>query len=255
MFLPPFVGPALKLARARHHYGEMCATIAAYQDRAEPIFVRSESPPHPWRIAISENVPPVVALQLGDIAHSLRSSLDVMLCDIAQVRNVGLSNLYYPFAADQAAFADMLTQPKSKQPFKKLGDDIIEIISDSQPYKGGNLYLRGLHDLNNQDKHRMAVPYVSFVSCTGNFKSVLADMGLSLLVFGGVLVGITVGEDILIDERYVRHPSEEYSINDEPMVVCFPPNFVLSGNVVTVMNRLIETVEELHERLRAAASL
>jgi hypothetical protein len=195
----------------------------------------------------------VVALQIGDIAHSLRSALDVILCDIALVRQVGLSDMVYPFASDETRFQEMLAASNSKQPFKKLGADIINIIVDSRPYKGGNLLLRGLHDLNNQDKHRMAVPYVSFVSATSNLASSLSRSELNSMMFGGVPVGINVGEDIRIDESYIKHPSEQYTFNDTPVVVCLPPNFVLTGNVISVMGRLIDEVDAILQNLQATA--
>jgi len=254
MFLPPFEGPALKLERARLHYADLLITLANYQDRAKPVFVKAEQPPHDWTIEISESVPPVVSLQIGDIAHSLRSSLDVMLCDIALVRNVGLSDMAYPFAKDEMQFEKMLRDSNKKQPFKKLGSEIVDIIEQSRPYKGGQWELRGLHDLNNQDKHRMIVPYTSFVRCTGNYKSMFGKHGLSVSIIGGPLVGFYIGDRVNIDERYVRHPSEEFSINSTSMIVCFAPGFVLSGNVIDVMAEIIDYVDNLLERLQMAAT-
>lgn len=254
MFLPPFEGPAAKLERARHHYADMLITLADYQRTAKPHFVRAEQPPHYWTVAISDQVPPVVALQIGDIAHSLRSSLDVMLCDIALLKGIGLSDMAYPFAKNEADFKDKLSQPNRQQPFKKLGTDIVSIIDESKPYKGGDWALRGLHDLNNQDKHRMAVPYVSFVSCTSKFTDSLAEWGLPRMInLGGLLVGLNVGEAILLNEESIKHPSEKYEFNPIPMIVCFAPNFVLGGNVITTMAKLIDYIDDLLEKLTAAA--
>ena len=49
-----------------------------------------------------------------------------MLCDIAHIRSVGLSDMCYPFASSPDRFDEMLSESTKKQPFKKLGDDIVK---------------------------------------------------------------------------------------------------------------------------------
>lgn len=279
MFLRPFEGPALKLERARHHYAEMYETIIDYQKRANPVFVKSDRKQNPWQIEISENVPPLVGIQIGDIAHSLRSALDVILCDIAHIRSVGVSDMCYPFASSADRFSEMMSEPPRKQPFKKLGADVIEIISESEPYINGNRLLRGLHDLNNQDKHRMAIPNVTFISCTTDtghgmsfftpkdkwhiLRQVITisydDMlgirrGIGELPSNSLdLVGYNIGEPLLFNEEYASHPSDVIRFNQTPMIVCFPAGFVLQGNVITIMGELIDYIDQLIFKLATAA--
>lgn len=249
LFLKPFEAPELKIERARYHYAAMLETLLDYQAIAKPGFIKTERQSDAWQIDIDEPVPSIVALQLGDIAHSLRSSLDVTLCDLAAIRGIGLSDLTYPFAADENRFLEMLAAPKRKQPFKKLGADAINLIKESKPYGGGNVLLRGLLDLNNHDKHRMAVPYVSFVSTTGTNHKILSQYGGSVIQFGGSLVGLNVGEPIP-DEFFIGHPSNEYIINPTSMIVTFPTNYVLGGNIITVMGQVIDHVDHLVESFR-----
>jgi hypothetical protein len=248
-FLEPFVAPELKIERARHHYAAMIETLIDYQKIAKPTFIKTDRKIDPWQIEISEPVPTVVALQLGDIAHSLRSSLDVTMCDLAIVRGVGLSDMVYPFAANEARFLEMLDAPNGKQPFKKLGSDIVEIVAASKPYGGGDNLLRGLHDLNNHDKHRMAVPFVSFVSATATHNK---ELGPDVIMIGGPPVGIHVGVPVEGLEAN-DDPLAEYLINPTSMIVTFPREYVLFGNVVTTMGNLIDHVDDLVGRFKSAA--
>lgn len=253
MFLEPFVAPELKLDRARYHYAAMLETLIEYQYRARPTFVKTERTVNPWQIEISEPVPNIVALQLGDIAHSLRSSLDVTMCDLAVIFGKGLSDMVYPFAIDETRFLEMLEEPNKKQPFKKLGSDVLEIIKESKPYAGGNNLLRGLHDLNNHDKHRMAVPFVSFVSATGTWNKFLGSSGMCIkMLGGGPLIGLDVGIP-LDDDHFDDDPSTEYIFNPTSMIVTFPRDYVLLGNVITVMGELIDHVDELIGKFRTLA--
>lgn len=250
--LAPFEGPMLKIERARHHLNDLRQTISDYQRRAKPEFVKTDRAVNPWELQISECVPKIIPIQIGDIAHSLRSSLDVMLCDIATLRGVGLSDMKFPFAASKAAFDDMLSAPASKHPFKKLGPDITSLIAACKPYVGGNIPLRGLHDINNQDKHRLVLPTVHFVSTGADMTPLLRNMtGLNVFSIGRMKVALNVGEPIA-DDTFYQHPSDAYVINDEAMIICFPKDFPLSGNVLTQMERITQAVAELVETFRVA---
>lgn len=252
LFLEPFVAPELKIERARHHYAEMLDTLLEFENVAQPTFVKTDREKNPWQVEIDRPVPNVVAMQLGDIAHSLRSALDVTMCDLALLANVKFSDMVYPFASSRERFAEMLGEPNKRQPFKKLGSDVIKIIKRSEPYVGGNTPLRGLHDLNNHDKHRMAVPFVSHVSTICTMNKMFSSISSQIMVLGGELVALPVGEPIA-DEYFVDHPSTEYIIRPKTMVFTFPANYVLFGDIITVMGNLIDYVDGLVQEFKAQA--
>lgn len=245
MYLEPFEGPYLKLERAGYHLADLRETITSYQARAVPEFIKTERETDPWEIAISEPPPVVVSLQVSDIAHSLRSALDVMMCDIAIIRNAGLSDMTFPFSGDANAFAERLAAPTKASPFKKLGQDVVDLIEAAQPYKGGNRLLRGLHDLNNADKHRMVVPVVSFASVTANQSAALSKKyGAPIIVLGGSLVAFSVGEPIF-DCLFADHPSDCLSFNESTMRLMFPNDFVLTGHILETMEELVNSTFDL----------
>ncbi len=57
------------------------------------------------------------------------------------------------FANTEAGLNDILAKEHSR-----LGADVVGAIRDLKPFKGGNKLLRGLHDLDVLDKHRLIVP-------------------------------------------------------------------------------------------------
>jgi hypothetical protein len=77
--------------------------------------------------------------------------------------------------------------------------------------------------------------------------------GADVISIGGPLVGLDVGEP-LRDMSFSDHPSEAYTFNPTPMIVCFDPSSPLTGNVITVMGEVISTVDALLQRFRAAAA-
>jgi hypothetical protein len=253
MFLEPFEGPYLKLERAGYHLLDLHQNIEEFQLSAKAEFVKTDREVNPWQVRLTTPVPPVISLIVGDIAHSLRSALDVMLCDIAVVRDVGLSDMSFPFTIDKATFEDKLKLPKKDAPFLKLGDDIVKMIAAAQPYKDGNPLLRGLHDLNNQDKHRMAVPVLHFASCNVDEGPMLSKMlGKNVSFFGESLLGLYDGDPIPEDIYVNDDPSTTISFNEKLAVVMFPQGYVLTGAIEPTMKDLVNTIFELVDSFRAA---
>jgi hypothetical protein len=252
VFLPPFEAPELKIERARQHYTDVLITLMDYQAIAGPHFVKTSRDTDPWQVEVMQPVPSILALQLGDIAHSLRSALDVTMCDIALLRGVGLSDMTFPFATDEARFLAMLADSNKKQPFKKLGEDIVGQIKAARPYGDGNELLRGLHDLNNHDKHRMSVPIASFVSTTSTFSGLRNLLGIEVVSVGGPLVGLDIGVP-LRDDPYVGDPREAFIFNPKSIIVTFPRDYVLRGEIADVMGRMIDEVDSLISRFKQLA--
>ncbi|USI73797.1 hypothetical protein [Sphingomonas morindae] len=252
MYLDPFEGPFLKLERAGKHLIELVEAVRAYQALAHPEFIHRGRAEDPWEIALSEKVPPEISLILGDIAHSLRSALDVMTCDIARVRKVGVSDMSFPFTDSEESFKAKLSVSPKSAPFLKLGKDVVSMIEAAQPYKGGNDLLRGLHDLNNHDKHRTAVPLVQFISTSFNPGVKWSrEMGVNLIYQSGILMGLGVGEPIS-HERYLSHPADSITINKDAMIITFPPGYFLTGSILETMENLVNAVFSLVERFKEA---
>lgn len=172
MIWPPFDGPRLKVRRARKHIHDLSDTVAEYGARvklsAVPFDVQETH--ISYVIQFSEAPPETVPMIIGDAIHNLRSALDIMICDIARLRNKSSDKLKFPFAADEEKLESYL-----KKDFPRLGEDVLDAIRALKPYKFGNLALRGLHELDIDDKHEVVLPY--YLVASGRFAApISADM-------------------------------------------------------------------------------
>ncbi|MEO5598898.1 MAG: hypothetical protein ABIQ66_09790 [Novosphingobium sp.] len=107
-----------------------------------------------YRVSFEPKPPRHLVLVLGDAVHNLRSSLDLMICDIARIRGKSTDGIKFPFAADEIKFEKIM----KKGEIRRIGEDVKQAIIALQPFKGGNLPLRLLHDLDIMDKHDLIIP-------------------------------------------------------------------------------------------------
>ncbi len=166
MHLPPFEGPRQKVARGYKHIADLKKVIADFA--ASSSVVATHLPQEDrggataWRIEFSEPEPSDIPLIFGDALHNFRSALDLMIGDLVDIRDVKVKRARYPFAID--ADAVRITYQSN---LGNLGDDILDAILATQPYRGGNALLRGLHDLDINDKHEWITPM--YLGAIGNF--------------------------------------------------------------------------------------
>jgi hypothetical protein len=88
---------------------------------------------------------------IGDVLNNLRSALDYLIWKLAN--GSGKDVLYFPIAEDP----DRL-KTKLKKLEKRVRDDGLKLLRESEPYKGGKGHgLWQLHELNRREKHRLLV--------------------------------------------------------------------------------------------------
>lgn len=157
--LPEFEGVRLKIQRAKRHFGELERLLVAYRVAArhrwnqhwEPHYEHMQA----WWIVWGPPAPPELPTIVGDIAHNLRASLDVMICDLARKQGRGVSDLKFPFGEDASGWRTALGSPA----LKRIGPDALKAVSALGAYRNGpSSGLRALHDLDVLDKHRLVVP-------------------------------------------------------------------------------------------------
>ena len=156
--VPPFMGPAMKFHRAQALTDELEDQIQQYADQVTVTATKigEDSDDVIWRLGFSQQAPAWIPLLVGDIVHNLRSALDIMICDIARVRHVSTSDLKLPFAEDRAKLEKHLKLHRTR-----LGDDVADEILGLKPYiADGDPLLRGLHDLDIIDKHKLVLASV-----------------------------------------------------------------------------------------------
>lgn len=158
--MEPFRASFLKIERAQQQIREL-EYVAQQFLATDPVKWTTEIGPSPDnpRVALvkfSMHMPPVPEVMsaiLGDIFHNLRSSLDLMASELARARGNSDDGVYFPFSGDEADLELMI----KKRHFDRAGPNAIRLLKEMKPYKGGNVALRAIHDLNIQDKHQSLI--------------------------------------------------------------------------------------------------
>lgn len=156
----PFEASRLKIWRAGHHVGSLDSEIAAYMAR-RPAYanIRSGAPVKDvgmvyHEVVVTEAIPIHLSTIVGDIVHNLRTSLDLLACDLVRMNGGDTGGVYFPFAKDATELETMI----AKRHIDRAAHEVIDLVRSLKPYVGGNLVLRGIHDLDIIDKHQELVP-------------------------------------------------------------------------------------------------
>lgn len=108
----------------------------------------------------------------GDVIHNLRAALDLMASEVVAANKGNPAGVYFPFCEDEQSLDKMI---KSKK-FDRASSEAVRELKQLKPYRGGNVALRALHDLDIQDKHRALVPTAIMIS-TPPIGPLLDDQG------------------------------------------------------------------------------
>lgn len=151
-----YEAPRLKIARARRHIEELNREIATFLSRQPMALVVEKWKADPglgtyaWVVRIRETVPAAFAPIVGDAIHNIRASLDLLASDLLRESGVDLSKVYFPFADSEFQLPARI---KSRG-FHKAGDAAVDLVKKLRPYKGGNIALCAVHNLDIRDKHQ-----------------------------------------------------------------------------------------------------
>ena len=150
----PVSGAGLKLGRAKHHIDDLTTQVEAFFDAHYAVLFK-EKPDTSERslfVEASKPIPDEFGLMIGDTIHNLRSALDHAIWAFVEPHKPSRPwKVQWPFGDDQNDL-----EGKIKDCFIPLaGKDVVRIVSDSRPYRGGDEYLFGLRELSNTDKHRV----------------------------------------------------------------------------------------------------
>lgn len=97
-----------------------------------------------------------IACCVGDATHNLRSSLDLLACEVVERSGASPKGVHFPFAQTAAA----LTGPKGgaikAKNFHRARSEAQTLLLSLEPHAEphGNRLLRSLHDLDLIDKHQ-----------------------------------------------------------------------------------------------------
>ncbi len=164
--IAPFEASKLKLERSAEHLQELERSAATYLSEKPCAIVVEQFPgmeamkTQSWNAQIRKPVPMKLAALVGDVIHNLRSALDLLVCDLVKINGQNVANVYFPFCPSEKHLSDAIRDRK----IFRAGSDVVRLIESMKPYKGGNIALRAIHDLDVTDKHQALLPVLSGVS-------------------------------------------------------------------------------------------
>lgn len=152
----------IKLDRARTHIDELARLIADHHaSHPAAVDARYDDTGSLVHIGVSvKSLPRSVSALIGDAVHNLRTTLDILAVQLVNSASPGTRGVHFPFAAD----ADQLEEMIVSKRFDRAGEEAVALLRKWQPYTGGDVDLRGLHDLDLRDKHNAIIPVATMVS-------------------------------------------------------------------------------------------
>ncbi len=160
----PFSHSRLKLARAEQHVENIAQIIDDYA-KSEPQYSIEETIGNYVHYEIHRSIAPPIFLPaiVGDAIHNLRTSLDVLACEVVKHNNGNDKAVFFPFADS----SETLEAAISNKNMDRASKEAVELIRQLKPYRGGNNALRAVHDLDIQDKHTGIILQISQLSTQG----------------------------------------------------------------------------------------
>ena len=146
-----FIGPRLKLKRAQKHISAIADILKAFL-ATQPF--KLSVVPDGIELQISQELPAEIPLLIGDAIHNMRTALDLLACDLVRLNGKSAHKVYFPFASSATELDDQI----KKKRFNRAGADAVALLKTKRPYTGGDVLLRGIHDLDILDKHQLIVP-------------------------------------------------------------------------------------------------
>jgi hypothetical protein len=153
--LEPFEGSKLKIERATHHADQLAREVDSFlEERPFRVVLEiRDDGRHAWTFR-TKPIPKELSTIVGDIVHNLRAALDLLTCDLVRLNGQSDKGVYFPFAGDAAELEKMIKD----RHIDRAGPDIVELVRSMKPFKGGNIKLRAIHDLDITDKHKTLIP-------------------------------------------------------------------------------------------------
>jgi hypothetical protein len=163
--LAPFEASDLKVARTKSHIKELETEITAffsanpYRLMVEPWELNNQLGyiVHAWVVRIRETLTPSVSTIIGDIFHNLRTSLDILVCDMVRIEGKSVKEVHFPFCETSSVFTEAIRRRK----LHRAGQEVVKTLADLKPWKDGNPKLRAIHDMDILDKHQALVPVIA----------------------------------------------------------------------------------------------
>ena len=251
-----FKGTSLKLGRAAQLLGELEFLMHSYTRALRfEVFPLADDDQHSI-IRAARPLPIELPVMVGDIVHNLRSSLDIFLCELAALRERRREGLKFPFADTEAKYADQIRNGH----VRRLGSDVQAALLEVKAFRGGNDELRGLHELNNIDKHRLIIPVMAMIWVRYDISSLLEERivqagkkPMKVAYFGdyGDAMQLLLKDGDVVPNSELKHYQFD---TGRPATALFDKDMPFAGNHVLpklydLYNATLATVQELAGKL------
>jgi hypothetical protein len=154
---PDFTGVRIKIERAKEHVRSLKELVRGFQ-QSEPYRIIAEDDPDTgdlvFKVKVSGQPPPYWGAIAGDAIHNLRSSLDLLVCELVRANGKEVTDST-GFLISKSAKA---FESGHLGKIKGAPKDAMRLIKEVKPYKGGDEAFWRLHRLDIADKHKLLIP-------------------------------------------------------------------------------------------------
>lgn len=154
---PDFTGVWMKVERAKHHFRDLQARYERFR-KDNPYEAIPYDEPHTGDLVYKAKVPEQPPLWwstiAGDFVHNLRSSLDLLVCEMVRSRGKPVTkDTAFPIFKSPDAFECGYIGK-----IKGAPQVAVKLIKEPKPYQGADNPFWRLHQLDIADKHKLLVP-------------------------------------------------------------------------------------------------
>ena len=238
----PFESPKLSLKWAKEHIEDFETALKGFID-SKPYHLVAEINPQTGecfhKLKLRRQVPDRLRRTARDAIQGLRATLDHAMFVLVK------KDRYFPFREDVTAFEKCITDK-----FGDVAPEIVDVIRQAQPYKGGNDLLWAMNKACNPNKHGLIKPIATTV---GGFQISGPGMFDSLILFqpkwDSAKNEMIISRSTTVPGRPELHPNLQFAfdvvIGDVPIVEGKP--------AVAVLNSLAQMVETILVNIEAQA--
>ncbi len=224
--LDPLEGVKLKIERANAHIRECSDLIDAYNALdTHQIFHEDDAAKgiRALKVRVVQQPPLTISVVAGDILYLLRSALDHLVTVACTRRgHEMIHRTGFPIECTREEFESVCANRKIEKRLPK----VFALLSELQPYKGGNDLLWWLHWLNGREKHKTLLTVAgAHTGMRAEFKATVAE-------------GAALGETITF-----QHPKRWQRLDKEAILFTHPLGLNLDGNVDLTFHIIFADVE------------
>ncbi len=158
---PVFNGVWIKVERAKEHFRDLYARYQEFRQTnpyERVVYDEPDTGDLVYKAKVLADPPVEWSAIVGDTVHNLRSSLDLLVCELVRAEGHEVKpNTAFPVFKSASAFSNAF-KPGPPGQIKGAPKAAVDVIKAAEPYKGANNAFWRLHQLDITDKHKLLVP-------------------------------------------------------------------------------------------------